>query len=88
MAKTDGDVHRETLNRFIELANTVKDEGVEPRIVSASLMTASAVYATFVAAGNDGGLTDSGIDKVVEAYKGQLQQVQEMKTVSQENGGK
>lgn len=79
MKKTDGDLHRETLNRFIDLANTVKDEGVAPRIVSASLMTASAVYATFVAAGNDGGLTDSGIEKVVDAYTGQLRQVQAMK---------
>jgi hypothetical protein len=83
MEKTDGDLHRETLNRFIELANVIKDEGIAPRIVSASLMTASAVYATFVAAGNDGGLTDSGMDKVVDAYTGQLRQVQEMKSANQ-----
>jgi len=42
-------------------------------------MRASAVYATYVAGGNEGGLTPSGIDKVTEAYKQHLEQVQEAK---------
>ena len=79
MEKSDGDLHREALNRFIDLANTMTEEGVEGRIVSAGLMSASAVYATFLAAGNQGGLTESGIDKVVDAYRSQVVQVQEMK---------
>ena len=79
MEKSDGDLHREALNRFIDLANAMTEEGVEGRIVSAGMMSASAVYATFLAAGNQGGLTESGIDKVVEAYRSQLLQVQEMK---------
>jgi hypothetical protein len=79
MEKSDGDLHREALNRFIDLANSMTEEGVEGRIVSAGLMSASAVYATFLAAGNQGGLTESGIDKVVDAYRSQVVQVQEMK---------
>ena len=79
MEKSDGDLHREVLNRFIDLANSLTEEGVEGRIVSAGMMSASAVYATFLAAGNQGGLTESGIDKVVDAYRSQVLQVQEMK---------
>ena len=79
MEKSDGDLHRETLNRFNDLANSMTEDGVEGRIVSAGLMSASAVYATFLAAGNQGGLTESGIDKVVDAYRSQVVQVQEMK---------
>jgi hypothetical protein len=42
-------------------------------------MSASAFYATFVAAGNDGGLNPSGVDKVTEAYKATLERVQTYK---------
>lgn len=76
MSKSDAELHHECLNRFIEFANTLKDEGVKPPVISAALMSASAVYATYVAVGNEGGLTDSGMDKVVEAYRHQMRQVQ------------
>ncbi|QFU75465.1 DUF3144 domain-containing protein [Halioglobus maricola] len=79
MSKTDAELHHETMNRFIELANAAKDEGVSPHVVSAAMMTASAVYASYVAAGNEGGLHDSGIDKVVDAYRHQMEQIQAMK---------
>ncbi|TGD76150.1 DUF3144 domain-containing protein [Mangrovimicrobium sediminis] len=76
MSKSDTEYHHECLNRFIELANTMKNEGVSTPVVSAALMSASAVYATYVAVGNAGGLTPSGVEKVVEAYRHQMEQVQ------------
>jgi len=79
VAKTDLEVHQECVRRFIDLANAMKDEGTGTNVVSAGLMTASAVYATFVVGGNTGGLTESGVDKVTAAYKQQLEQVQQTK---------
>ena len=80
MSNSDQENHQACLNRFIELANQMKDEGVAINVVSAAMMSASAVYATFVASGgNTGGLTDSGVDKVTAAYRQHLQRVQEMR---------
>lgn len=79
MAKSDAEMHAECVNRFIALANTMKDEGVGTHVISAAMMSASAVYATYVAAGNEGGLTESGMDKIVEAYRHQMVQVQAAK---------
>ena len=79
MAKSDAELHHESMNRFIDLANTIKEEGVGTHVISAALMSASAVYATYVSAGNEGGLTDSGTEKIVDAYRHQMQQVQAMK---------
>ncbi|MEP4148535.1 MAG: DUF3144 domain-containing protein [Halioglobus sp.] len=79
MSKTDAQLHHECMNRFIDLANTIKDEGAGTHVISAAMMSASAVYATYVSAGNEGGLTDSGMEKIVDAYRHQMQQVQAMK---------
>ena len=79
MTQTDKEYHQTCLNRFIELANQMKDEGVPTNVVSTAMMSASAVYATFVVTGNTGGLTESGVDKVAAAYKQHVQRVQEMR---------
>ena len=79
MAKTDAEHHHECLNRFIDLANTMKDEGIGTNVVSTGMMTASAVYATYAAGGNEGGLTPAGVDKVAAVYKQELVQVQKAK---------
>ncbi|MEP5567496.1 MAG: DUF3144 domain-containing protein [Halioglobus sp.] len=79
MSKTDAELHHESMNRFIDLANTIKDEGVGTHVISAAIMSASAVYATYVSAGNEGGLTESGMEKIIDAYRHQMQQVQAMK---------
>ncbi len=76
MAKSDAEYHHECMNRFIELGNKMKEEGVGTHVVSAALMSASAVYSTYVAVGNTGGLNPSGIDKIVDAYRHQMEQVQ------------
>jgi hypothetical protein len=42
-------------------------------------MSASGVYATYAIAGNEGGLNQSGVDKLVELYKASLEEVQQTK---------
>jgi len=84
MADISPERHRECMNRFIDLANVMKDEGVDIKVVSSALMAASAVYATFTFRGNEGGLTASGVDKVTETYKKHLNRVQEMRKAEDE----
>lgn len=75
----DQEKHRYCTNKFIELANQLKDEKIDPALVSGALMTASCVYATFVAAGNNGALEASGVDKVVAVYRRTLEHHQKVK---------
>jgi hypothetical protein len=79
MTKTDNELVQECLDRFIELANTIKDEGVDIKLISHALMSASSTYTTYAYAGNEGGLTPSGVDKVVEVYKRELERIQQLK---------
>lgn len=71
--------HQHCTNKFIELANQLKDENIDPALVSGALMTASSIYATFVAAGNDGALEPGGVDKVTDLYRRTLAQYQTIK---------
>ena len=71
--------YNEATSRFIDLANKMKAEGTAPNVVNAALMSASCVYATYVAAGNVGYLKQGGIDKVTETYRANLSSVQELK---------
>lgn len=75
----DQEKHRYCTNKFIELANQLKDEKIDPALVSGALMTASCVYATFVAAGNNGALEPTGVDKVVAVYRRTLEHHQKVK---------
>lgn len=79
MSENDMREYNELLARFVELANKMKDEGKPINRVNASLMSASCPYATYTTAGDDGGLTASGIEKVVETYKANLESVQKYK---------
>ena len=67
------------MNRLIALANTMNEEGYNKNLVSAALMSASAVYATFVGAGNTGALEPSGVDKVVNLFRNNLEHIQNRK---------
>jgi hypothetical protein len=71
--------HRYCTNKFIELANELKNEKIDATVVSGALMTASGIFATFVAAGNDGVLQASGGDKVIEMYRRTLEHHQDTK---------
>lgn len=75
---SDVDQHKYCTNKFIELANELKAEGIDTTLVSGALMTASGVYATYVAAGNNGALQATGVDKVVDLYRRTLEHHQEV----------
>ena len=79
MKKPENEVIKECLDKFIEYANTLKDEGIEPKLVSHAMMRASTVYITYALAGNDGYLADADVDKVVGVYKMELQRIQAIK---------
>jgi hypothetical protein len=79
MTKTDTELHSECVQRFIDLANAMKNEGLDVNIVSGGLMSASALYASFLVGGNSGGLTASGINKVSAVYKHELERIQKIK---------
>lgn len=71
--------HNECTTKFIDLANELKNQGHNPQVISAALMAASGIYATFITAGNAGGLQPSGVDKVVLMYRRNLEYIQERK---------
>ncbi|MDH3939725.1 MAG: DUF3144 domain-containing protein [Xanthomonadales bacterium] len=75
----DQEKHQYCTNKFIELANELRLEEIDPTLVSGALMTASGVYATYIAAGNDGALESSGVDKVIAVYRRTLEHHQEVK---------
>lgn len=69
--------------RFIDVANALKDEGRSLDMVNGGLMFASCIYATYSAAGNDGYLEAPGVDKVADVYRRNLARLQEMKKAQQ-----
>ncbi|MCB1875757.1 MAG: DUF3144 domain-containing protein [Chromatiales bacterium] len=77
----------ELVDRFIVLANEINGEKNSPYLVSAALMSASGLYATFATSGNEGYLTESGIDKVVTAYRMELVRWQAIKKAEAEKQG-
>lgn len=79
MAEDRNEQHQACMERFIALANAMKDEGIGTDVISWALMTASGVHATYSVAGNEGGLTESGIDKVADAYRKNLANIQVLK---------
>ncbi|MEQ8261950.1 DUF3144 domain-containing protein [Pseudohaliea sp.] len=79
MAEDRHEQHQACMERFIELANSMKNEGIGVDVVSWSLMSASALHAIYSVAGNDGGLTESGIEKITDAYKQNLTKIQALK---------
>jgi hypothetical protein len=87
MSDTQSEQHYECMNRFIELANSLKDEGKPVAVINWAMMTASAHYATYSVAGNTGGLNDSGIEKITDAYRQNLRQVQDVKKAQLEAQG-
>lgn len=75
----DRESHNHCTNKIIALANELKNQGNDAQLVSAALMAASGIYATYIAAGNAGGLETSGVDKVVMMYRRNLEHIQERK---------
>ena len=82
------DAHNQATAEFIELANKlVNDKGFDDKLVSAALMAASGIYATFVAAGNDGFLAPNGVKRVADMYANNLSYIQERKKAELEAKG-
>ncbi|MEE4277982.1 MAG: DUF3144 domain-containing protein [Halieaceae bacterium] len=79
MAEEQSKQHDACMQRFIDLANTMKDEGVPINVVSWSLMTACGIYATYTVAGNEGGLNPSGVDKMADAFRQNLLNIQALR---------
>lgn len=77
-------VHDECTARFIDLANAMKDEGLPVNVVSWALMTACGTYATYSVVGNEGGLNPSGVDKITDAFRQNLQNLQALRKRQQE----
>lgn len=65
--------------RFINLANKMKNDGNDVNLVNTALMIASGTYATYLGSGNDGYLEMSGVEKVTQNYANNLMQIQSMK---------
>ena len=76
---TGPQTQQEAINAFINLANEMKNDGASIQFVSTALMRACAVYATYVIAGNDGALKESGIEKLSEVFSQELNVIQEAK---------
>ncbi|MEJ2425041.1 MAG: DUF3144 domain-containing protein [Candidatus Thiodiazotropha sp.] len=72
--------------RFIHLANKMKDEGKPLPMINAALMSASATYGTFIFAGNAGYLKPTGVDKLVETFRLQVENLQRIKQQAAEAG--
>ncbi len=79
MSSTANQQHDEAVNKIIELANELRNAGTDPQIMSAALTTAGCIYATFIAAGNQGFLQPAGVDKLCDAYRRQLEFIQQRK---------
>lgn len=84
MAEKSMQEYNELSDRFILLANEMTAEGKESQMVNAALMSASGIYATYTAAGNEGGLTASGVDQVTSVYKANLENIQKFKQLKSE----
>ena len=79
--------HNECTAKFIEMANEMKDKEIDIRVISASLMAASGIYATYMAAGNAGALEPTGVDKVVADYRQTLDHIQNRTKDEIQSGG-
>ena len=77
MENQNDDDTQACINEFITLANEMKDRGVSISDVSWSLMNASAIYSTYSVSGNTGGLRESGVEKVVDAFRDIMSRVQQ-----------
>jgi len=75
----DPELHNQATRRFVELANAMKEEGQDIQLISAALMSASGIYVTYAAAGNSGVLQPTGLEKVMELYRRNLEHIQRRK---------
>ena len=85
--KTQAPAVMDVSEKFIDLANQLKDQGLPPALISSALMQASAIYATYAAAGNEGFLQKSGVERVASVYRAGLAELQKFKRAQLEAQG-
>ena len=76
---------QDAINAFINVANEMKNDGASINFVSTALMRACAVYSTYAVAGNQGGLHQSGVEKLEKLFGQQLAVVQQAKLAEAES---
>jgi hypothetical protein len=76
------------VERFVRLANEMKNESKGLTTIIAALVSAAATYGSCVAAGNEGYLKPSGVDKLVDANRRHALRVQDLKRESIQRSGK
>ncbi len=69
----------ELSQRFIQLANEMKNEGKPLPMINAALLSACATYGTYIFAGNTGYLKPTGVDKLVTTFRLQVENIQKIK---------
>jgi hypothetical protein len=82
----DRELHNDCTRRIIELANAMKEEEIDIRVINAALMSASGIYSTYMVAGNAGALEPTGVDKVVTVYRQTLEHIQNRKKEEIQSG--
>ena len=69
----------ETVEKFVNLANELKNQGKPVEFVNAALMLASCTYTTYTMAGNEGYLKEAGVNKITATYRQNLANLQKAK---------
>jgi len=67
------------VQQFVRLANTMTKDGVPMAVVSSAFMTACATYSSYVVAGNNGALRESGVEKLADIFATELTAIQRLK---------
>ncbi|MDG2461125.1 MAG: DUF3144 domain-containing protein [Luminiphilus sp.] len=73
------ETQQDAIQAFIDLANEMKADGASVQLISTAMMRACAVYSTYVVAGNEGALRETGVEKLKEVFGQQLEVVQKSK---------
>ncbi|NDH41312.1 MAG: DUF3144 domain-containing protein [Gammaproteobacteria bacterium] len=73
------ETQQDAIQAFIDLANKMKTDGASVQMISTAMMRACAVYSTYVVAGNEGALRETGVEKLKEIFGKQLEVVQKAK---------
>ncbi len=77
--REDAKKYQRLVNRFVNLANNMAAEGNAVPEITSAFMTACGIYSTYAAAGNQGGLNDTGVEKMAKLFALRLREVQAMK---------
>ena len=78
----DGGIHDTNMRNFIDSSPSLF-LNLWMAASKCIMMSASAIYGTYAFAGNDGRLAPAGVEKMLEAYRQQLEQVQLAKAETQ-----